>query len=846
MDLGRFAIAIVGGGPAGLSAAARAAALDDTGTGVSASHIVLEAFGLPAKTIQRYQKGKRVLAEPGYLQLRSDIRFEAAKREEILARWGDDISAKKINVRFNSNVVAIAGSAGSFSLTLASGDKLSAGSVVLALGLGGNPRRLNVPGEDHIRVQYQLDDPDEYRDERILVVGAGDAAIENALALCSRNQVTILNRGKEFSRAKDLNLRDLLAALNGPKRTMGALYQARVSRIQAGADPQASLSVSLETPEGEATQPFDRIIARLGSEPPRKFLEAAGIRFPNDRPDALPALSARYESNVPGMYIVGSLGGASLIKQAMNQGYDAVEYIHGHQIEPADHPLLACRFRGLPSTRSVQETLDRFKALIPVFRNVNALAFRELVIESDVIAAYPDGDAHADVQRQVREFCAADSSGQSALRVTRVVREGQVLYGPGDFSTSFFVIVRGEAYLESPESGRDTLEEGEFFGEISLLSGRPRAETAIAGAGCVLLEIPRRIMIKLMNSDDEIRARVDQAFVTHELQRYFAPQASLRRLALIASRLSTRRFKAGEAVVTEGQPGASLFLVRSGGVALFRGKLDEEIFVGRLQAGQSFGEMTVLGDPIRRETACAVVASEVLEIDSDAFRELAALGGAQIGVVQDGIANFTQDVASMAVRPEAGSVLAFLMREGLGEATNVLVIDETRCTGCDNCERACAETHGGISRLDRHSGASFARVHIPIACRHCEQPHCMKDCPPNAIRRADTGEVFIDDTCIGCGNCQSNCPYDVIRMSYQPPDKPGLLSWLLLGLGPGPGEIPEYKPTAASKNKGARATKCDACVGLPSGPACVQACPTGAARRIGPSAYAELATERSK
>ena len=51
-------------------------------------------------------------------------------------------------------------------------------------------------------------------------------------------------------------------------------------------------------------------------------------------------------------------------------------------------------------------------------------------------------------------------------------------------------------------------------------------------------------------------------------------------------------------------------------------------------------------------------------------------------------------------------------------------------------------------------------------------PHCMADCPPNAIHRGPDGEVFIDETCIGCGNCQRNCPYGVIRMDKVPPKKP--------------------------------------------------------------------------
>jgi len=194
----------------------------------------------------------------------------------------------------------------------------------------------------------------------------------------------------------------------------------------------------------------------------------------------------------------------------------------------------------------------------------------------------------------------------------------------------------------------------------------------------------------------------------------------------------------------------------------------------------------------------------------------------------------------MEARPESSGIMNFLLGEGLGEATDTLLIDETLCIGCDNCEQACAETHNGLSRLDRAAGKSFASIHVPIACRHCENPHCMKDCPPNAIHRAADGQVFIADTCIGCGNCQANCPYDVIRMTYDAPSKPGLLQWLLLGRGPGPGDPGHFEPDARAKAKGKRAVKCDACVNDPLGYACVRACPTGAAQRVDPEQFIRL------
>src|SRR6185436_7607412 len=99
------------------------------------------------------------------------------------------------------------------------------------------------------------------------------------------------------------------------------------------------------------------------------------------------------------------------------------------------------------------------------------------------------------------------------------------IYQPGEFGTSFFTIVQGEVTLETEGAARTQLGRGEFFGEMSLLSGRPRLERAVAGAGCLLVEIPRRTMIKLMSSNDELRSGIDWIFVARELQRSFAPAA---------------------------------------------------------------------------------------------------------------------------------------------------------------------------------------------------------------------------------------------------------------------------------------------------------------------------------
>jgi len=205
-----YSIAIIGAGPAGLSAAGRAARLDAQAGTSSPTHILLEGFGAHAKTVQRYQKGKHVMAEPGFLDLRSDMKFQAGAREQVLGQWHEDLQNSGVNIRLGAEVKSIQGSKGNFSIALTNGSSIGAESVILAIGLAGNPRRLGVDGQDLPRVQYQLDDPKEYNDEKILVVGAGDAAIENALALAAQNYVWILNRRDEFSRAKEGNLNAIL------------------------------------------------------------------------------------------------------------------------------------------------------------------------------------------------------------------------------------------------------------------------------------------------------------------------------------------------------------------------------------------------------------------------------------------------------------------------------------------------------------------------------------------------------------------------------------------------------------------------------------------------------------
>ena len=104
----------------------------------------------------------------------------------------------------------------------------------------------------------------------------------------------------------------------------------------------------------------------------------------------------------------------------------------------------------------------------------------------------------------------------------------------------------------------------------------------------------------------------------------------------------------------------------------------------------------------------------------------------------------------------------------------------------------------------------------------------MIDCPPDALTRNVNGEIIIKDNCIGCGNCEKNCPYQVIQMVYVAPKSESTSFWSFL-FKPKEEEVPSLI-----------AAKCDMCTDLAGGPACVRSCPTGAAMRVSKSELQEM------
>ncbi len=815
-----YKVAIIGSGPAGLSAAAHAAAL-------GMSHVLIEKTDHLSDTIFKYQKGKHVMATPSNLVLRSGgtgkgagengdgsgggLEFDAGKRETILDTWDRQIREMKVNVKLNAEVAKVEGDKGAFRIHTRSGEVIEAETIVLGIGTQGNPNMLRCPGADHPMIQYQLDDPGEYFDEHITVVGSGDAGIENALGLAAddaqRNIVTILNRGDSFARAKAANV----ALLEEAERD-GRLF---VRRETEPAEVKNGELV-LTTRDGQETIACNRIIARTGSQPPRGVVEAMGIEFTSEDRGAFPKLSPAFESTKPGIHVIGALAGYPLIKHCMNQGHDVIEFLNGNaELKPADEPILADKFAQLPGNYPVEHWLEVFGVNVRIFGDLSPLQLRELMLDS---------------------ACHAYSAGDVVFRRNE----------PG---SSMFAIAQGSVAVEiNPNDPGITvpIEQGSIFGEVGLISGRRRGSTIRAAEPVVAIELSRNAALKLIATSAQASRVVNQIAIERQLLQMFGSGLTQADVAPLVENAEVIEARAGKVLIEEGADDKDVYIIRRGSMIVEKCIGEKPVFLSYLPAGSYVGEMAAIDGSLRTATVKAAIKSEVIKLPGAAFVALLDRNPALREKAMAEMAGRRRTNAFIESRKDefGGAVdlysqtAQFLVDEGLGEATDVLLIDETLCIGCDNCENACADSHDGLSRLDREAGRTYAHLHVPTSCRHCEHPHCMADCPPNAIKRGPDGEVFIDETCIGCGNCQRNCPYGVIRMDPKPPKKPSLLKWLLFGRGPGPGEASyAWRKENGDPETPKQAIKCDMCAGIDGGPACVRACPTGAAIRVAPDKF---------
>jgi len=256
-------LAIVGSGPAGLSAGLEALRL-------GLRYEVLEQGGF-ADSIRRYPRHKVLLAEPVSMPVYGNLWIADASKEKLLDVWEDIRRTTGLSVRTGTRVTNIVRKGDRFEVETDTRSFL-ARRVVLAMGRRGTPRRLGVAGEDLPKVVYDIIEMEAFQGRRVLVVGGGDSAVESAVGLANQEgtEVTLIYRGESFGRVKERNLSKLQDASAGKR--LKILLQSGVVEIRPG-------EVILETRGEPAVLPNDDVIVRIGGDAPYPFLQRIGVRI---------------------------------------------------------------------------------------------------------------------------------------------------------------------------------------------------------------------------------------------------------------------------------------------------------------------------------------------------------------------------------------------------------------------------------------------------------------------------------------------------------------------------------------------------------------------------------------
>ena len=256
-----YDVIIVGAGPAGF-----AASLGAMEKKLRYKTIEQDSLG---GTVFKFPRGKLVMTAPVKLPMIGKVSFRETTKETLLSFWQQVEKKTGVKISYREKMDNIVREGDIFKVTTSKGEYRSR-AILLAIGRRGTPRKLGVPGEDQSKVVYCLIDPQQYRNQHVLVVGGGDAALEAATSIAeeSGTTVTISYRSDAFSRAKEKNRQKVDQAAAAGR--LNVMLSSNVKEIYKD-------KVRIEQNGKETEIPNNGVIICAGGILPTPFLKEIGI-----------------------------------------------------------------------------------------------------------------------------------------------------------------------------------------------------------------------------------------------------------------------------------------------------------------------------------------------------------------------------------------------------------------------------------------------------------------------------------------------------------------------------------------------------------------------------------------
>jgi len=222
-----------------------------------------------------------------------------------------------------------------------------------------------------------------------------------------------------------------------------------------------------------------------------------------------------------------------------------------------------------------------------------------------------------------------------------------------------YFLVEGEVALTIGGKPLDTVKAGEIFGEMAVVSDRPRSASATARIDCTTISLDRaglqaslaakpEFALMLMSvMFDRLRFIAARLATRKSAAPVAVPETSVFDAATLAQfeqalpRAATVRHWGDSVLMREGQTGAFMYVVKAGRVAITIGGRVVEM----VAPGGTFGEMALVDKSPRTATAIAATECELLQVDRPSLltvvREQPAFAMAMLRAVTERLRHMT-------------------------------------------------------------------------------------------------------------------------------------------------------------------------------------------------------------
>jgi putative peptide zinc metalloprotease protein len=203
---------------------------------------------------------------------------------------------------------------------------------------------------------------------------------------------------------------------------------------------------------------------------------------------------------------------------------------------------------------------------------------------------------------------------------------GDVILTEGERGDKFYLVEKGRLSVwQQNDEQMDTLVDekagGQFFGELALVSDRPRNATVKAETPVSLLSLSHEDFHELVSQYISLAQHVmplERKTLLLRSMPIFDEMESIE-LQWLTAQMEEEIFATGETVVQEGQPGDKFYIINRGQVRVTRIVNEQEVELSRLGAGEYFGEIALLESRPRTATVSALEHTDLFSLDGEIF-----------------------------------------------------------------------------------------------------------------------------------------------------------------------------------------------------------------------------------